>query len=356
VMQELAEARLGLAGKSNLRDDPETIELVRWISDAVEDRDKRPFIFGRQSMTRLAELGSAREWMHWLKSAFESAQAEADTQLREEQARSRTSGASTVEKWRIRAELVSLSHSIRPGPLTWWNRLESPVRLFPVKSSDRLNIEIRLTDDVLLDELVPRTLDLMNKLGIAFNIGTFGLFWWEFPRRRIQFVDSVVDLVADSEVRIESRATQIDYGHLALKEDDLRNVALVLAGLPRTNEVAGHEAFNLYSRAIALVAKSDAHLQFWGPAFEDLASAIRGALRYYLHWDGRQPPSQALAEAIPDEVAVLDEDDRRATLLQLDAPSLSPSLESVGKLKTLCDALFTRQLRRVARARSLQEP
>jgi AbiV family abortive infection protein len=176
---DLAAARLDVAVSQKFRDDipQDAIELQKWFLAATEDIEKWRMIFGRNSMTKLAELKDARAWLEWLKELFDKAELEGRAAAEEELKRSREGlpRQGTKNKWKLRIRIFSQSHSIRPRALTQWNKTSEWIKLAAVSDKkDQLIVEFIFRDNVSVDGLWWFGWGLSRHFVTALNIGTMG--------------------------------------------------------------------------------------------------------------------------------------------------------------------------------------
>ena len=78
---ELTRARLELEKMKKIVDefDEEDVKILTWFYTAIRDEDEAKSIFSGASMKKFQELGNGKDWMKWLKEAFDKN----DEQMRE---------------------------------------------------------------------------------------------------------------------------------------------------------------------------------------------------------------------------------------------------------------------------------
>ena len=95
--------------------------ILIWFLETSENPEKKKMLLGSKSMEKLAELGSARDWINWLKEVFDQNEVENRKLAEQELQRKRPEGEDALEeKWKITIRLYSASHSIRQKVLNKW--------------------------------------------------------------------------------------------------------------------------------------------------------------------------------------------------------------------------------------------
>jgi AbiV family abortive infection protein len=127
----MVETRLRMEENIELRQlTPEDDQLVRWFVQVSADPEKSRYVFGRDSLDKLAELKDSKGWFLWLKTRFDSFDRESQEFMVRELNRQRPDGDDrAVPKWRVRIRLRSLSHSIRQKSLNDWNAKVTHIKL-----------------------------------------------------------------------------------------------------------------------------------------------------------------------------------------------------------------------------------
>jgi len=203
----LAEARLGIEGTH----DWEAMDFsasgdIRWFINATADAETRKMIFGSASQEKLAELGSIRAWVAWLRGEFEKAEAEADEQLKAELSRTVPGrGKLGEDKWRIRVRYHSPSLSIRGNVLKTWNQHPTWIRLLAVdKQKNQLDVEFTIRENVSHQALGPMSAHITRLFLAALNLATLGLWWWRPTDHYARMYEKVTELkAAGSAAQIE---------------------------------------------------------------------------------------------------------------------------------------------------------
>ena len=177
----LAEARLALAEASGVREGrtKEEMAIQDWFLTATQDLERRKLVFSGKSLDKLAELGSAREWVNWLKAQFDKAEAESQaiTQAELERGRQLADGGTgeIVTKWKVRIRLYTNSHSVRQKALNHWNERVTWINLTAVPDKkDQLILDLQLGDQVPIQGLWFLAWGIARSFVTALNIATMG--------------------------------------------------------------------------------------------------------------------------------------------------------------------------------------
>jgi AbiV family abortive infection protein len=358
----LAESRLGM--ENNRRWVPkgaQQAEDMEWFSGVLKDSQLREFVFSGPSIKVLNELRSIPQWVRWMREQVEQGERQAEATAREELARQRPEGNEALEpKWRMRFRLFSESHSIRNRSLNIWNESNDWTTLRRA-NADEVIVEFTMPKAVLAGAVWPASYALAQRLLLAFNIATFGFFWWQRRDHVTRFYESLEDLETEDQVVIErAPALTIKWGeHQVLDDRAIRRVLLCFAMLPHEGDAPANEAFGHYLRGLALLAKSDVHLQFDANIFEELLLALREGMRTYGGWDGEEPFATVFASFV--ERFEKDDDERALYFAAVegaedgDLARVKLSFDQVVMMKGLADAFFFETLDRLAAERMSAE-
>lgn len=359
----LAESRLGMeTTKSWVTVGSEEAESMRFFSEAVADTRWREFIFGGASLAKLAELGDVREWIAWLRTQIEEAERDAAEAARRELARAAPADDEDArdEKWSMRLRFFSESHSIRASALSSWNDGIDWIKLRRARSNE-LIVDLTLPRAVLVAAVWGSGYMMGQRLLLALNIGTLGFFWWR-PRTDVgRYYEELRDLETGDEVVLErSPPLTVEWGERqVLNERAISRVMTCLAMLPSEPEHPANEALGHYLRGLALIAKTDVHLQVDRNVVEAFYLALRGGMRAYDDWDGVQPFADRF-EAFG--ARFFTEKDDRATYVGavelLEAGRLADiqvTFEKAVMMKGLADAYFLEKFNQLANERAAAE-
>jgi len=230
---ELTAAHLGMEKAKRPRDlNEEQKADLDWFFVATEDPQLRMMIFSKGSLEKQAEFEQKPgEWVRWLRRTIEESNRLSLEMTQKEMNRVPPDGEEGYEdKWEIKIRLRSWSHSIRPKPLKEWNEGIDKIKLFTTKDKNELLVKFigqkRLQGPMVWQMGMQSSMLVVN----ALNIGTGGFFWWYVPTFISKFAESVFDLEQQTDVLIERMPQlKISWGHLALTDEDLKHVRLVLS-------------------------------------------------------------------------------------------------------------------------------
>lgn len=341
-MIDLARSRLAVEVETEVsQPGVEALEILGWFLQTLDDPEGMRQLFSRQFLERFEELdGDAAQWMRWAKSECERRVAEVDAILREELARQpKTDG--DQPKWRVRVKVHTVTHSIRPKVLNYWNDRAAPtVKLIPTGKKDEFLLELMIPDAVSLADLFGYTIGKAKMILAFLSIGSMGFFWFEKPASTKRLIEQASDLTRpDFDVLIgpalavwDKRATT------ALAEQHLQH-ALECVGtyMPMEEDVA-EPIFGPYFHGLALVAKSDFHISTDLSARTAFVASLRSALRYYNAWDGQEQSFHDCVDRAFQPI-ILDMEHRRTMFEVFDgAPTKSAAIsENTIAAKNLVD-------------------
>lgn len=274
----LGEARVGM--DKNRRWAPKgskQVEDIVWFGGVLRDQPLRDFVFGSASIARLNELRSVPKWVRWLREQVEESERRAEQSARDELARERPQGGKALEpKWRMTFRVYSDSHSIRARPLNLWNDANEWVKLRQARS-DELIVDLTMPKAVLAGAVWPASYSLAQRLLLALNISTFGFFWWQRREHLTRFYERLEDVERGEDVVVERAGPlTVSWGeHQVLDDRAIRRSLLCFAMLPTAAGELADEAFGHYLRGLALIAKTDVHLQFDANVFEEFLLALQ---------------------------------------------------------------------------------
>ena len=332
--------------------------VLDWYVKAGDDPEKRQFIMSSESMNKLVEIGNAVGWMRWMKDTFEEGEHKAMIAAQRELERPEPSADERLDdKWQLRIRLVTASHSLRRREIAPWNTISRWIRLIPVdRKKNELIVEFTLPKCIPVAGVWSAGMELSTKFVIALNMGTLGFFWWYIPRDVSRYYEKLTDLETDHEVTIERRPKlAVDWPHKRLNQQMLNNVALAFGMIPNRGQREECEPFNLYAVALALMAKSDIHLQLEMQSFLHFYDALKTGTRIYGDWDGESPFGDTMHELLDPVLGNAEEVERYHALGA--RPSEMPlkpgdiTLREVAGMKLLADAYFVMKFQRMATER-----
>lgn len=351
---ELTAARLEMEQVTVFRElDEVTQQNVDWFFRVVDDPELRSLILGSPSLAKLAEFGGdTHKWIRWLRDAIDEMQRKSKELAEKELTRARPSeGEGKEPKWQIKVRLYSASHSIRPKPLADWNKRSEWIKFFPSANKKELLVQFTLGKMVPITAVWHGGMRVSWMLALSLNIGTVGFFWWYLPSFVSKFYEQIVDLENNANILLDrTPPLVIPWGHLALKEPQLRSVASMFAHLTQIDQ-RQHQAYDRYFRALGLTAKNDIFGQFEQTLISEFFEAFRLALVAYNDWDGAPETFDTAAERVfegrqvdPSFVAHMKQILQLASEVSAGAketPSATVvTLDDVFKMKTYCDLFF----------------
>jgi hypothetical protein len=357
---DLAAARLKVAESEKFRDDDisqDALDLQKWFLTATEDTEKWRMIFGRPSMTKLAELKDGRAWVAWLKELFDKAELEGRAATEEELKRNRDGlpRQGTKNKWKLRIRIFSQSHSIRPKALTQWNKTSEWIKLAAVSDKkDQLIVEFIFRDNVSVDGLWWFGWGLSRHFVTALNIGTMGFWWWHMPRQIGKYYESLEDMEKKMRVEVErSPRLKIDWGtNRVLTEADLNLVAQCFAALPRPGDTKKHQPYDYYIGGLTFLSLNDIHWQCESTIFGNFFESARAMMAESGDWKPDTPFVPALIQFIDNTWPDLDERSRYVEIFEAferkSVDTLSINLAEASFMKLFCDAYFLQKVRPLA--------
>ena len=196
---KLTSARLNMEKAHEIADIPEEEqEELKWFIQSTDDPEIKKMLLGQKSMEKLAELGSAREWIVWLKEVMDK-NAEENRKLAEKELKRQPPEGDEVldEKWKVRIRLYCASHSLRQKVLNTWNNSSDWIKLVAVKGAKHkheLILEFTLTKNTPIQGLWWQSWGLTRQFVTALNIGSLGYFWWNLPKLTDKFYEKITSL------------------------------------------------------------------------------------------------------------------------------------------------------------------
>jgi hypothetical protein len=241
--------------------------------------------------------------------------------------------------------VFSETHSIRQSALNEWN---DGVHWIKLRRADANQLIVRFTlpRAVLVTALWGAAYTLAVQLLLALNIGTTGFFWWRQRDDLARFFEKLRDLEADEEVVVERvPSLKVDWGAAQVLNDTaISRVMTCFAMMPRDGDHPAVQALGHYLRGLALIAKTDIHIQFNPNIVHEFHLALRGGMDAYGDWDATTPFPERFQEFATRffkgdedeerfvEAVQLCEDDR---VSEIDMP-----FEKLLMMKLLTDAYY----------------
>lgn len=299
---EILEARLGLERTGELREpSAEDRVLASWFAAAARDNEQAQLIFGRKSMEKLQGLGDAHAWIAWLREQFEEANRASRELLKRELERPEPGDAERGEpKWRVRIRLFTPTHSVRQGVLARFSAGSKYLQLHASGKPNELIVDFILPKGLHIHWLWDAGLSMAERLILAFNVGSFGFFWWQPVRYTATYFEQVEDVEAAAQVRVERvPKLEVNWGRNVLDEKTLRRVILAFASVPLPPRQRSEEdPYRHYLNGLAFFGKTDVHLQLEANAFEGFYKAFKMAAKLHGDWDGESPFAEAATRII----------------------------------------------------------
>lgn len=352
----LAEARLGMAESEEPRTEPISDEdkaTQHWFFDTSNQPDKRTAIFSKASLSKLHELKNARDWIRWLKTEFDKAEAENLALAQAELARSKNLPVkSTKDKWRIRFRIFTASHSIRRKALNDWNEKVKWIKLTPAQQKNQLIVELILGDDVPIEGLWHFAWGLARHFVAALNIGTMGFWWWRMPEQVDKYYERIDDLENGHQLELKrSPSLEIDWGaNRVLTSEDLSLVSQCLIALPGPANVEKHAPYNYYMGGITFLSLNDVHWQCELDIFGNFLKCLRNLMQETGEWDGKTEFIEAFAKFLDERIPDADEDKRRllriaSAIEGANAEGVDVTLRDSSFIKLFCDGYILTKIR-----------
>lgn len=343
-------------------DDAETIARREWFFEATEDPERRLLVMGSKSMEKLKELGSVREWVAWLKRAFEQSEADARATLDRELRRKSDGVAATTAKWRTTIRVYTSSHSIRQKPL---NELNAGLRWTQFRAvsgkSDQLLVDLDATGDLTLDRLYKSGLVMSRRLVMALNVATLGFFWFHElldlnQKQSGRFYERLTDLENKIELRVHRNPSlRLEFGsqHRVLGAVELNRWTLCFGHFLRYELPTELNICERYLDGLGMIAKSDAHMSFEIQAVVAFYLAFKDAMRHYGAWATGEPFGVATKRFAAEGLRTVD-DEHFDRLVEVGDSVNSGrgvphamTMNDVGVMKALCDVFLLRTFQKL---------
>lgn len=360
----LAEARLGMEGMADWdRLDLSPGSDLHWFIQASDEPEKRKLILGQKSFEKLGELRSTVDWVSWLRAQSEQADAEAAAYLKQELERSGHDADDLGEdKWRLRFRLHSPTQSVRNSAIKEWNSWSNFIALATIQNNPHaLDIQLTFREGMPFQALGNTAYRVARTFLAALNIGSVGFWWWQPLRQLDHFHETITDLKAPagmmSDFRIHSWP-KFEWKREALKVPELNRVGLCFGMAMQLPEDIYAKVIETYLTGIALIGKSDLHLNFVIQAAERFVACLMEAMRHFGNWDGDEvtiePAIRSFLSRIDGEANNLDELIAiTRTLRTGKADPAVVTMERAAMFKVLCDAYLINHFQGEAQRRTV---
>ena len=347
----LCEARIKMEKGVELSDVPDESKLedLKWFRTTGDDPEKRRYFYSESSLDKLAKLGDLFQWMKWHRQEFAKAEEESKELLQQELQKEPIDGIEEDEsKWKVRFRIYSESHSIRQRALSAWNRhYDFIMKLHSTNNSNELICEFTLPKSVHVRALWGVARERCRDFVAALNIATTGLFWWHIDKDIARFYEKIWDLENDNTEVILNVSPQlsIDWGHRALKEEELSITHLILGYLLKDirSNPRKKQAIENYLTGLALLSKNDIHLRLEPNAFAHFFAAFKTLFLANGDWDGVADLKSAAAEQLSEFFPPHNLNNYIKWGIQLENrnnPSRRITLTEVIQMKNYCDVYF----------------
>lgn len=262
-----ARARLELAKLEGEADIHQSDNLdMDWFARAVDEPERRRYIFGTESQAKLLELGNPRLWVAWLKSRYEEEAASLAALMEAEMQQERVQDLDKVEpRWKIKIKLHSPSHTIRQNILDEANKNYRGIQLFKGGGTQTLLVEFTLGANTPITQLWQQGWTISKLYVGALNACSNGIFYWNVMTDREKYYESIKDLQHNKMVdaRLEAglelawsqRKMGLNFEHLMMTKTVFEYFLTIRKG-------SLMQAVWRYFEGLALLAKSDMHARF----------------------------------------------------------------------------------------------
>ncbi len=357
MITELTRARLELEKTSELTPFEEgDVEEITWFFSAVEDIEHRKQIFGPASLKKLAEVGSGKEWIKWLREVYRKNETEMREYAQKEMQRKKPEGEEAfAPKYRMRIRIQTPSHSIRNNAFTDWNKGVHNIKVY---KSDRKDATKLTKGELLIDLTLPKGLHtsyvwehgffMAKTVVLAFNVGTLGFFWWNVPKDISRYYEDIVDLEADPNGGVKLFVEPhkrlhvgFDEARLVLDPNAVRNVYHIVALFMRESKML--EGFlKEYAMGLTCFSKVDIHLPLEANAFESFYKSLKNAAQAFGDWDSTADFKEVMKKQFEKigDMKDLDKTLDLATALEADVKHEKQhpiTLTEVVAMKIYCD-------------------
>ena len=242
--------RLSTQGRPTL----EGRENAAWFLRRMEDSHYRKIAFSPGGLKQLAEFENFARWIEWLKLEDEKGRIEIEAQFNEPKSHHWADVPGGEPRWETRIRLCGVAHSLRQSVFKEWNE-EVKWCKFQVAGAKNKELILSITagEEVTLREVYLAHKALSERIIIALNISTFGLFWREVPQYTSRFFDSIRDLKDNREIILEHVPNlRINWNAGRLDSDDLKRLMVVGGALPFPSD-GEYGPFRIYLDGIAFM-------------------------------------------------------------------------------------------------------
>jgi len=348
----LAKTQLEIRSREGSPDLEIVDDLLIWFLDNASDSEQQKLLFSKPFILKLEEFGDdVRGWVEWSRSEFKRKKREEVEHLELELKRVVSETGTPKPKWKAKIKLATVSHSIRPKILTYWNKRFEVIQLSVFgKSKDGLMMEIDLDENVPISKIFSVGLAMSNLFVTSLNLGTAGFFWHDVSTKTNQLFDSVADLSSPNmkihlnldnrlaDQWIEADQVNKERGVIPLEEKHLDHAMKCFLVFGRLDAESASNIFEQYLNGIILLSKCDIHFHAGASAKEHFEIALHNSLIRYDDWDGEKESLTLLLHRL-FEAVIPNEEDRTHMFQSLEANTEkeSDTLADAVSVKRICD-------------------
>jgi AbiV family abortive infection protein len=326
-------------------------ENIKWFIIATENPEQRSLLFSQYSYDQLVKLGDTDKWIAWLREEDQRLQQVTQDAFEKEMAREIPMLVGLGEpKWKVKLRLRSDSHSIRNVFFTQWNKFQHLIQLDKSRDKHEMMCQFSLPSAIPMQDVFNKGWIFSKIFVAALNIGSGGFFWWHVPRDLDKYCDEIIDVETGLKVKVEGHpGLKVDWGRQVLTEVHVLPVFQAMHYLARIRNTPEEDALDAYFTGLALIGKTDIHLQFEANAFERFHYALKLAMYVNGDWNGQEGLQAAIERYLAErQLAVPSEDLEHLSQhlrwgAQLEAARTGISeitLEDAISMKRLCDIYF----------------
>lgn len=351
-MMNLVSARLENEKARNYTEiDEESKKLLEWFLCQTDNPDWSKYLYSRESLEMLSQLhGNAKQWILWLKEKYDKEMEETNKFLETEMNKEEHEvGEETFDKWKIKIRLVSQSHSIRQKTLNKWNEKCDWLKLKQGGDAKKkeLHVEYTFPNTITLSTLWWVGWAVARRLVVAINIGSGGFVWWQMPKYVDKYYcEKIYDIENNKHLDLKrTPSLTIDWGHRAIEEADINNIALAFASIPANSKSSYIKIYDYYYGGLTYLGINDINLQCEDSAFANFFLCLKEAVMLY---------EKILEENILTHLQEIFDEERLPQeisnvynlglkLINKQGQRENYTLEKVGMIKIFCDAYLMRQ-------------
>lgn len=274
---DLTESKIQMQKTRKFKELNESDQSLRsWFMEAANDPRKKPLLFGKKSMEKMAELKGVKDWMQWLKDQFDE-QDRVGGELLKEALQASPPRMGKNKKWKIIVEIKSDSHNIRNSIINEWNKrfIDPKLRNDP-SSNKAFIVEFTALDNIPVQALWDYGLTASRAFLIAFNVVSQGLFWWTFPEYIGKYYKKILDLEKNAEVEIKrSPELKVNWGDSRTITDEMLLPIMLNYLYQMRLGRTSRKPYELYLRGLTVLSKIDVNFQVEETTYVDFYNALK---------------------------------------------------------------------------------